>query len=98
MIHPDPDLRAAIHVRDEVYQAQGMVMVDLGVTLEVALARMRASAFAEGLSLQAARRGHRGRPTRPPPGGHPMTLDTSQRSTNGGAARAATLTEGASTP
>ena len=50
--HPDPDLRAAIHTRDEVYQAQGMVMVDLGVTLEVALARMRAVAFAEGLSLQ----------------------------------------------
>ncbi len=50
--HPDPDLREAIHVRDEVYQAQGMVMVDLKVTLEVALARMRAHAFAEGISLQ----------------------------------------------
>jgi hypothetical protein len=50
--HPDPDLRAAIQVRDEVYQAQGMVMVDLGVTLEVALARMRAVAFAEAISLQ----------------------------------------------
>lgn len=50
--HPDPDLRAAIHVRDEVYQAQGMVMVELDVTLEVALARMRAVAFAGGVSLQ----------------------------------------------
>ena len=50
--HPDPDLRGAIHVRDEVYQAQGMVMVELGVSLEVALARMRAVAFAEGVSLQ----------------------------------------------
>ena len=27
--HPDPQLHAAIHVHDEVYQAQGMVMVDL---------------------------------------------------------------------
>ena len=39
-------------MRDEVYQAQGMVMVELGVTLEVALARMRAVAFADGISLQ----------------------------------------------
>jgi GAF domain-containing protein len=50
--HPDPLLHAAIHVHDEVYQAQGMVMVDLGVPLEVALARMRAAAFAESISLQ----------------------------------------------
>ncbi len=50
--HPDPQLRAAMHVHDEVYQAQGMVMVDLAVTLDVALARMRAAAFAEGVSLQ----------------------------------------------
>ena len=50
--HPDPDLRSAIHTRDEVYQAQGMVMVELGVSLEVALSRMRATAFAERLSLQ----------------------------------------------
>jgi GAF domain-containing protein len=49
---PDPDLRAALRGRTEVYQAQGMVMVDLGVTLEVALARMRAAAFSEGISLQ----------------------------------------------
>ena len=50
--HPDPDLRAALQARNEVYQAQGMVTVDLGVTLEVALARMRAAAFSEGISLQ----------------------------------------------
>ena len=50
--HPDPQLHAAMHAHDEVYQAQGMVMVDLAVPLEVALARMRAVAFAEGISLQ----------------------------------------------
>ena len=50
--HPDPDLRTALQARNEVYQAQGMVTVDLGVTLEVALARMRAAAFANGVSLQ----------------------------------------------
>ena len=50
--HPDPQLHAAIHVHDEVYQAQGMVMVDLAVSLDVALARMRAVAYAEGSSLQ----------------------------------------------
>jgi GAF domain-containing protein len=50
--HPDPQLHAAIHVHDTIYQAQGMVMVDLSVTLEAALARMRAVAFAESLSLQ----------------------------------------------
>jgi GAF domain-containing protein len=50
--HPDPQLYAAMHVHDEVYQAQGMVMVDLAAPLEVALARMRAVAFAEGVSLQ----------------------------------------------
>jgi GAF domain-containing protein len=50
--NPDPQLHAAMHAHDEVYQAQGMVMVDLAASLEVALARMRAVAFAEGLSLQ----------------------------------------------
>jgi GAF domain-containing protein len=49
---PDPQLHAAMHAHDEVYQAQGMVMVDLAVPLDVALARMRAVAFAEGVSLQ----------------------------------------------
>jgi len=50
--HPDPDLRAALLARNEVYQAQGMLTVDLGVTLEEALARMRAAAFSEGVTLQ----------------------------------------------
>ena len=49
---PDPQLHAAMHAHDEVYQAQGMVMVELAVPLDVALARMRAVAFAEGTSLQ----------------------------------------------
>jgi len=37
--------------RAEVYQAQGMVMVDLGVTLTEAMARLRGYAYAEGLPL-----------------------------------------------
>jgi hypothetical protein len=42
--------------RDEIYQAQGMVMVDLGVGLAEALALIRAHAFASdrGLALVAA--------------------------------------------
>jgi GAF domain-containing protein len=50
--HPDERLRTALHAHDEVYQAQGMLMVDLAISLEVALARMRAVAFGEGISLQ----------------------------------------------
>ena len=37
--------------RAEVHQAQGMVMVDLGVDLTDALIRMRAHAFARGIPL-----------------------------------------------
>jgi hypothetical protein len=37
--------------RDEVYQAQGMVMVELGISLYEALARMRAHAFAADQEL-----------------------------------------------
>jgi hypothetical protein len=37
--------------RDEIYQAQGMVMVQLGVSLREALARMRAHAFAADQEL-----------------------------------------------
>jgi hypothetical protein len=37
--------------RAVVYQAQGMVMVDLGVTLVEAMVRMRGRAFSENLSL-----------------------------------------------
>jgi GAF domain/ANTAR domain len=39
--------------RDEIYQAQGMVMVDLGVSLGEALARMRAHAFSSDQELGA---------------------------------------------
>lgn len=37
--------------RAEIYQAQGMVMVDLGVDLAVALLRMKAHAFSSGIPL-----------------------------------------------
>lgn len=37
--------------RTEVYQAQGMVMMQLGISLTEAIARMRAHAFTTGLSL-----------------------------------------------
>ncbi|MDQ3485622.1 MAG: ANTAR domain-containing protein [Actinomycetota bacterium] len=48
---PDPDLQEAMHIRTEVYQAQGMVTVALDVSLGEALARMRAFAYAEGYDL-----------------------------------------------
>lgn len=41
----------ALAYRLEVYQAQGVVMVDLGVTLDEAMARLRAHAYADGRSL-----------------------------------------------
>jgi len=49
--HLDPDLLNALDLRTEVYQAQGMVMVQLGVTLGAALSRMRARAFSLGVDL-----------------------------------------------
>lgn len=45
------DLDDALAYRLEVYQAQGMVMVDLRVTLDEAMARMRAHAYAHDRSL-----------------------------------------------
>jgi hypothetical protein len=42
----DPDHHAALAAHGHIYQAQGMTMVDLGVTLPDALARMRAHAYA----------------------------------------------------
>ena len=42
----------ALASRLEVYQAQGMVMVDLGVGIEEAMARLRAHAWAEGRSIE----------------------------------------------
>lgn len=45
------DLDATLDTHSYVYQAQGMVMVDLGVSLPEALARMRAHAFTTGQDL-----------------------------------------------
>jgi len=42
----DPDHHAAMAIHEQIYQAQGMTMVDLGVSLPEALARMRAHAYA----------------------------------------------------
>jgi hypothetical protein len=42
-----------VQIRTAVYQAQGIVMVDLRVSLAEALARLRATAFGEGISLNA---------------------------------------------
>lgn len=42
----DPNLKSALGFRGEIYQAQGMVMVSLGVALPEALARMRAHSYA----------------------------------------------------
>ncbi len=47
----DPDLDKALGLRGEIYQAQGMVMVALRITLAQALARMRAHAFQSGRDL-----------------------------------------------
>jgi len=44
-------LTASSETRARIHQAQGMVMVDLGVTLAEALTRMRARAFAHDISL-----------------------------------------------
>jgi hypothetical protein len=48
---PAPPLLGVDGLRDRVYQAQGMVMVQLEVTLPEALARMRAHAFASDQDL-----------------------------------------------
>lgn len=45
------DLDDALAHRLEVYQAQGMVMVDLGVSLDEAMARLRAHAYAHTRTL-----------------------------------------------
>jgi hypothetical protein len=44
-------LDEAMDSRAELFQAQGMVMVQLGISLTEALVRMRAHAFAEGRPL-----------------------------------------------
>lgn len=48
---PDPALQQALHLRSEIYQAQGMVMVALEVSLAEALTRMRAHAYSTGRDL-----------------------------------------------
>ena len=47
----DRDLSTVLDHRAEIYQAQGMVVVDLGVEPVEALARMRAHAFGNGQPL-----------------------------------------------
>jgi hypothetical protein len=47
----DPGLSTALDGRAEIHQAQGMVIVDLGIDPAQALARMRAHAFATGTPL-----------------------------------------------
>ena len=55
-IDADGEWEPALDHRAEIHQAQGMVMVDLGVDLAEALVRMRAHAFQGGLPLiQVAR-------------------------------------------
>jgi hypothetical protein len=44
-------LAGAVERRAELFQAQGMVMVQLGVSLAEALARMRAHAYAQNRQL-----------------------------------------------
>jgi hypothetical protein len=48
---PELRLLGADGLRDQVYQAQGMVMVQLGVSLPEALSRMRAHAYAADQEL-----------------------------------------------
>jgi hypothetical protein len=47
----EPEVGAVLAPRLEVYQAQGMVIVDLGVTLNEAMALLRAHAFTVGRPL-----------------------------------------------
>jgi len=47
------DRAESVHLRNEVYQAQGIVTEQLGVGLAEALSRIRAHAFAAGLDLDA---------------------------------------------
>ncbi|HEV7148638.1 MAG TPA: GAF and ANTAR domain-containing protein [Pedococcus sp.] len=49
--HTSTDLDDALEYRLEVYQAQGMVMVDLGVSIGEAMARLRGHAYANDLSI-----------------------------------------------
>ena len=50
-VHADPDAQASLHIRTEVYQAQGMLTVALGISLRDAMARLRAIAYTEDIDL-----------------------------------------------
>nr|WP_227467536.1 GAF and ANTAR domain-containing protein [Nocardioides lijunqiniae] len=52
----EPDLDTSLGANSHVYQAQGVVMVEMGVSLSEALARMRAYAWANGQDLAALSR------------------------------------------
>jgi len=45
------EVEQSLRMRLEVYQVQGMLMVELGVSLADALTRLRAMAFSEGLDI-----------------------------------------------
>ena len=47
----DSGVSDSLRGRAPIHQAQGMVMVDLGVTLAEALSQMRARAFARNITL-----------------------------------------------
>ena len=47
----DPDLESALDYRSEIFQAQGMLMIVLGIGLAESLSRMRAHAFCHGSPL-----------------------------------------------
>jgi len=47
----DPGLQSALDPRGEVYQAQGMMMVELGTSLTDALMRMRSFAIGHRRAL-----------------------------------------------
>ncbi len=47
----DSGIRDSVRSRAPIHQAQGMVMVDLGISLAEALTRMRARAFARNVTL-----------------------------------------------
>jgi len=53
---PDGHGDVAGFFRVEVYQAAGMIMVQLGVTIEEAMVRLRAHAFANDVSVRAVSR------------------------------------------
>lgn len=50
---PGASLHEALHLRYEIYQAQGLVKVQLGISLVEALSRMRAHAFVTEQDLNA---------------------------------------------